>query len=80
MLAAPGRPLLACTPRPADGPRLELDSEVAWQRAWTSASAASPASRSLDGGASFLAISDRGTWARGDASSATDGRLDARRT
>ena len=57
------------------GPRLELNSEVAWEEADPRFGGYSAVAVAPDGG-SFLAISDKGSWARGEIER-KDGRIDA---
>ena len=59
----------------ADGPRLELDSQVVWEEADPRFGGYSGFALAPDGG-SFLAISDKGTWARGEIERKDDGQLD----
>ena len=59
----------------ADGPRLELDSEAVWEEADPRFGGYSGFALQPDG-RTFLAVSDKGTWARGEIER-SEGRLDA---
>jgi hypothetical protein len=61
---------------PGGGPRLVLDAKVPWQEDWAHFGGFSGL-EVLDGGQDFLALSDRGRWARGTMTRGAEGRLRA---
>jgi len=61
---------------PGAGPRLVLDAKVPWHEDWVHFGGFSGL-EVLDGGKDFLALSDRGRWARGTMTRDAAGRLEA---